>query len=352
MLTHRSTFFSIFPPPDLLTMPSASLHIADDTLRAILLKKKGKSYQVKDFFELALPKGLVDGGIITNENALAQEIKKVKEKMGLSLIRVALPETRMYLFTLDLGGVKRERVREMIETKLEENVPIPPAEVIFEYIPYETKGNIVYKVSVSAFSEKLIQSYFSCCTLAGLSVLGFDTEPNCLIRALDQKEDKTVLCVDISENNTSMYVVSGKNALFSSTITVGGLAITESIAKMLSKSIQEANEVKIKELLTDGERTKELFGATLNTLSIITDEITKVISYWNSHAEKDTIKQVYVVGRDAGIVGLTEYFESMLKVPVSVGNVWSGALPKDSIPPITYNDALDYGIAIGLSIYE
>ncbi len=333
-------------------MPYASLHIADDMLRVIVLKRKGTSYQVKDFLEVPLPKGLVDGGIITNENVLAQEIKKVKEKMGLSFVKIALPETRMYLFTLDLGGVKIERVREIIETKLEENVPIPPAEVIFEYIPYETKGNSVHKVSVSAFSEKLIQSYFSCCTLAGLSVIGFDTESNCLIRALDQKQTQAFLCVDISENSTSMYVVSGKIALFSSTITIGGVAITESIAKMLSKSIQEANEVKIKELLVDSDRTKELFSATLSTLSTMADEISKVISYWNSHAEKDTVKQVYIVGKDAGIIGLTEYLESNLKLPVAVGNVWAGALEKDSIPPITYNDALDYGVVIGLSIYE
>jgi len=308
MLTHRSKFFAIFPPPDVLAMPSAGLHISDDAIRAIFFKKNHSHYSVNSFFERALPKGLIDGGIITNENALAQELKKVKEKMGLTFVRVALPESRMYLFTVDVPNMREDAVRGYIETKLEENVPIPPAEVIFEFDTYEKN-----KISVSAFSEKLIQSYLSACTLAGLTVLGFDTEPRCLLRALNT--EKTVLYVDISDRNTSMYVVSARVALFSSTIPFGAEAIAQS-------------------------------------MSVVTDEIGKVVSYWNAHAEKNSITQIYVLGRAAESAGFVEYVKKTLNLPVSIANVWEGILEKESVPPITHSDALNYGVAIGLGIKE
>ena len=311
MLSRSSKFFSVFPPPAILNVQCAGLHIADDAIRAIVMTSAGKKYTVVSYGERPLPKGLVDGGTITNENVLAQEIKALKEKLKLSLVRVSLPEERMYLFNIEMPGVSDLGIRDVVESKLEENIPIPPSEVVYEFDPSQRKGKLITKASVSAFPEKLIQSYVSCCTLAGLDVQGFDAEPRAILRSL-ALSDEVCLVIDISAHSTSMFVVSGKVAQFSSTITF----------------------------------------EDIKNVSLLQEEIKKVITYWNTHEEGKDIKKIYVIGKLAQTENLIPSLESFLKIPVVLGDVWAGLSNKDRIPPIEFNQALDYGVAIGLAIKE
>lgn len=306
-----STFFSVFPPPALLNVRCAGVHIADDMIRAIVLNSSGKKYTVANYGERPLPKGLVVGGTITNENALAQEIKALKEKMKLSYVRVSLPEERMYLFNVEFPGVSEIGIRDVIESKLEENIPIPPSEAIYEFDPSEYKGKLITKASISAFSEKLIQSYVSCCTLAGLEVQGFDTEPRAIIRALDPGKE-TMMVVDISSYNASLFVVSNQVAQFSSTVT---------------------------------------FDNIINT-PLLEEEVKKVISYWNAREDGSMIKKVIMTGKLAQTDGLVQALGQTLKIPVSIGNVWAGLHNSEKIPPIEFAQSLDYVVAIGLALRE
>lgn len=308
MLSRSSTFFSVFPPPALLNVHCAGLHIADDTIRAVVLSQNNV---VTAYGERPLPKGLVEGGTISNENLLAQEIKALKEKLKLSLVRVSLPEERMYLFSIEMPGVSDLGIKDIVESKLEENIPIPPSEVIYEFDPSERKKNLITKASVSAFPEKLIQSYVSCCTLAGLDVQGFDTEPRSVIRSLALPKE-VCLVVDISLLSTSMFVVADSVAQFSSTISLDDI----------------------------------------KKVNVLQDEIKKVIEYWNTHGEGKEIKKIYMLGSLAKTEGLIESLEQTLKIDIVLGDVWAGLANKDRVPPIEFTQALNYGVAIGLAIHE
>ena len=308
MLSRSSTFFSVFPPPALLNVRCAGLHIADDAIRAVVLSQKNV---VVAYGERPLPKGLVDGGTISNENALAQEIKALKEKLKLSMVRVSLPEERMYLFSIEMPGVSELGIKDVVESKLEENIPISPSEVIYEFDPSERKKNLITKASVSAFPEKLIQSYVSCCTLAGLDVQGFDTEPRATIRSLALSKE-VCLVVDISPYSTSMFVVVDSVAQFSSTISLDDI----------------------------------------KKVSVLQEEIKKVIEYWNTHGEGKEIKKICIIGSLAQTEGFIENLEKNLKINVVLGDVWLGLGNKDRVPPIEFTQALNYGVAIGLAIHE
>jgi Tfp pilus assembly PilM family ATPase len=311
-MLRSSKIFSVFPPPALLNVRCAGLHISDDAVHAIVLSSAGNTYSVVGFVERVLAKGIVEGGAITNPNLLAQELKAIKEKLKLSNVRVSLPEERMYLFNISMPNVTDEGSKDVVESKLEENIPIPPAEVIYEFDVCERKKELITEVSVSAFPEKLIQSYIACCTLAGLEVKGFDTEPRALIRSLVPTKNETAIIIDIANSSTSMYIVKNNVAQFSSTIAIGG---------------------------------KETVGT-------LTEEVSKIISYWKSREEGDEIKKAYILGTFAQGEGVVSLFEKTLKIDVLLGNVWSGLQNKDIVPPIEFGQSLDYGVAIGLALNE
>lgn len=311
MLSRSSTFFKLFPPPALLDVPCTGLHISEDAVRAVTLKRTGTTHMVTSYGERKLPKGTVEAGVITNANVLAQEIKALREKLKFTKVRVSLPEERMYLFSIPTPSITDIAARDVVESKLEENIPIAPAEAVYEFDPSERKNNLITKISVSAFSEKLIQSYIACCTLAGLEVRGFDTEPRALIRALALSPAEECIVVDISSTSTSMFIIERGIAQFSSTSAIG----------------------------IEAEGSLE-------------QEIQKIISYWKTKNEKSDIKKIIILGSSANKPSLIQHLEAALQMHVSLGNVWAGSLDKEKVPPIEFEQALDYGVAIGLALNQ
>ncbi len=311
MLSRSSTFFSLFPPPALLNVQCTGLHISEDAIREVTLKRVGGTYAVVSYGERTLAKGIVEAGVIVNSNALAQEIKALKEKNKFSIVRVSLPEERMYLFNINTANVTDIGARDIVESHLEENIPVPPSEVVYEFDPSERKNNYITKISVSAFPQKLIQSYIDCCTLAGVDVKGFDIEPRALIRSLNISKKEECLIVDISPTSTSMFVVENSIAQFSSTSAVNA---------------DDQNSLKL--------------------------EIQKIISYWKTKNSASNIQKIYLVGSSANREGFVRQLESELHLNVSLGNVWNGPIDKEKVPPIVFEQALDYGLAIGLALHE
>ena len=65
----------------------------------------------------------------------------------------------------------------------------------------------------------------------------------------------------------------------------------------------------------------------------------------------EPITHVLVVGGNASIRGLSEYFESELKVPVATGDVFTNFAPRATwLPPLSYAESLAYATAIGLAL--
>ncbi|NDF13372.1 MAG: hypothetical protein EB060_11240 [Proteobacteria bacterium] len=58
----------------------------------------------------------------------------VKKELGLSFVQVTLPEDKAYIFRTSIPKVSEAQVRQAIEFQLEENVPLSPAEAVFDFI--------------------------------------------------------------------------------------------------------------------------------------------------------------------------------------------------------------------------
>ena len=102
----------------------------------------------------------------------------------------------------------------------------------------------------------------------------------------------------------------------------------------------------------------ELFFSLANTLSVLKDEIEKLVSYWQTHLERysnvrQKITRVVLCGSESGLQGFPEYLEANLGMPVELGNVWSNVFSFDSyIPPISRKDSLAYATVIGLLLHR
>ena len=143
-----------------------------------------------------------------------------------------------------------------------------------------------------------------------------------------------------------------------STVSVGGQMLTETVARHMGISLAEAESLKREFGLQRNSAHEELFAILLTNIAILRDEINKHLIYWHTHPDvegkpRPEITQVILVGGDSNLPGLPEYLSATLRIEAVVGNIWTNvSLPSHGIPELPKAASLSYGTSIGLALYN
>ncbi|MSU45460.1 MAG: hypothetical protein EXS47_02425 [Candidatus Zambryskibacteria bacterium] len=349
-----SKFFKLFPSPDFLTMPRVGIDISDEAVRFVEFIHTKQGLKLGRFGERLLPKGTVDSGYIQDSQILIEHIKDLKREFKFNFVRAAMPEEKAYLFKIEIPRVDESQIRSAIELRLEENVPLNLSQAIFDYeiIRKDLVQGDTMEVSVSVLPEKVVSTYLDVFLKAGLTPLDFEIEGRAISRAFVKETDTgTYMIINFAERRTGIFIVSEGVVCFSSSLSIGGEALTSTLAKSLSISFEEADKIKH----SRDKSTKNsinVFEYSINTLAALKDEVSKVYTYWHDHGEKDKkIGAIILSGENSSLVGLDEYLTISLKAPVVQGNPWVNAFSFSTyIPPMDYSKALSYAVSIGLAL--
>jgi Tfp pilus assembly PilM family ATPase len=320
---HTSTFFRLFPPPKFLTMKHAGLEISDEAIHCLEYTSAGKSLKIDKYSSLELPRGLIEGGDIRNEDELVKLLIDFNKKMKLSYVKMAIPEEKAYLFQTDVPSPENKIILQNIEFKLEENVPLtaPEAVFYFDLLPVSlTDGNL--RASVSVVPKSYIDQYIGILKKAGIAVIAFEVVPKSIARAtIPRLTDKTHMIVHMMRHKTGLYIVSDGVVCFTSTV---------------SGSSQE-----------EGHVDDEMYVASLGK------EINRVYQYWLSHGgAAAAVGCILLAGRNAS------KYESNLQnvvregnIPVQTAHVWENVFDVNAyVPPISKEESLEYAVSAGLAM--
>lgn len=351
----RSTFSQFFPPPQFLSMPAIGLDISDASLRFVELVDQGKYVTVGRFGERAIPRGVIEGGEVKKPADLRAILTEIKKTYQLERVVVALPEEKLYLFDLELPSMKKSAIRGAIELVLAEHIPLSVDEAQFDYqIKEETSESII--VHVSAAPRALIYGYLEAFEGTGIIPIVFENEALALARSVVAEDDsRAFMIVDLGRTRAGITIVSRGLVEYTSTISVGGSAITETFAKAFSVSLDAAEKIKQEQGFAHEGAVAETLFERSSPLVILRDEIRRHYAYWQTHngqnGEKHLpIETVYLCGGEANIRGLAEYLAEGTSVPFIPPNVFINIrTPKEYVPSITFSDSLRYATAIGLA---
>lgn len=342
-----------FPTPSYLAMNSCAINISDQSIKYGELSIFQNSLHLKKYGKEKIPEGAVVSGKIQKEDELVFILKKIKEKENLHFVRVSLPEEQMYLFTLSLPKIKNMNIREMILMQLEEHIPLGASDCSFNFDILNEDDQNLY-IEVVAIANDILDSYISIFNKAGLTPLSFEIEAQAIARAIvPNKEDGPVMIVDFGDSKTGVSIAKNGIILLTTTLSIGGLDLTNMVAKSFGISFEEAEDIKHKYGLNQAERSQNIFSAVLNGISVLKDELNKQSLYWASHNNDEQIKHIILCGGDANLVGLSEYLELSMKMKVDNANVWVNILNLENIvPDISFEDSLSYATVIGLSLSD
>lgn len=353
-------FHEFFPPPKFLDMPAAGLSISDTAISVVELVRRKGTYAVGRYGRRILPKGAISEGYVNDKDSVIVELRRLKEALNLDFVNASLSEEKAYLFNSRIPRVAKKEIRGVLEFKLEENVPIPTNDAIFDYtvIPrkdHPTEDHI--DVSATVLPSKVVDTYNELITGSGLVPLSFEIEAQAISRAVIPKGDReTYLIINFGESKTGLFIVSDEVVHFTSTVGIGGTNITAAISKYLSISTEEAEVIKREHAALKDRKNMDLFFSLMNAISALKDEVNKLSTYWHTHKDGSgemgkKISKIILSGRDAGLSGFDDYLSLSLGIPVEVGNVWENTFSfNEYVPPISFSESLDYAAAVGLAL--
>lgn len=341
-------------------MPAVGLDISETAVSAIELVRHKHGFVLGRFGQRALPPRSIEGGYVKDKEGVVRELRRLKDELKLDFVNASLPEEKAYLFRTTIPRVADKEIREAIEFKLEENVPIRAVDATFDYtLITETgyEGGDHLDVGVTAVPRKVVDTYRELVEAAGLFPLSFEITAEAVSRAVIAKGDRgTHLVVTIGARSTELFIVSEEVVHFTSTVAVGGTHITAAIAKHFSVSISEAESIKREHTAFRDTKAMDLFMSFMHVVGALKDEVSKLSLYWQMHKDANgeagkKIDRVILCGKDAALAGFADYFSLALEGGAEVASVWQNAFSfEDSIPKIAYDESLDYAAAIGLAI--
>lgn len=342
-------------------MPAVGLDISDQSVKFLSLSARADGGRLERYGEREIPAGIIEAGKVKDGAGLERVLTTIRREEKIEYVFASLPEEEAYIVRLTMPAMAINELRGSLELQLEEHVPIPATQAIFDYEilakPQDKHG--VYELVVSVLPESTVSSYSNAFFNAGLELLALEIEAQAIARAVAPTGagSGTSLVVDFGKTRTSFLVVSGGTVFLSSTVNnIGGEDITKAIQKNLQIDYAAAEKLKINKGLLYARRNKDLFFSVIPVVSILKDEINKQYNYWNSQpgqTPERKITEVIICGGQATLPGLTDYLTLELDLPVSVGDVWRNTGFGQSVgwlPPIVFNQSLRYATAIGLAL--
>ena len=337
-------------------MPAIGIDVSDKSIKFVELEKKNNQLRLKKFGDKKIEKKVIEKGKIKLKENLIENLKLLNNQLGNPFVIASLPEEKAFIKVVQLPQMPEAQIRKSLEMQLEEIVPFPPEDIVFDYevIKKPTKKGIL-EIILNAFPKNIVENYADVFTKAGFTPTVFELENQSIFRALvEESIEESVMIIDFGKMRTSFVVGEEGITKFSSTIKVGGRHIDKTLAKNLNLDIFEAEKTKKRQILK--KTNSEIIKAILPAISVIKDEAARILKYWNQYAEQQSFKykevtKIILCGGDANMAGLTDYFAYELKKPVEIGNPWKNITTfKDYVPEMNRRESLMYATAIGLAL--
>lgn len=331
--------------------------LSDRSVKYVELKKTAKGLRLRRFGKKNIEKGLIERGVIKKKEDLVKQLRILKQEMDTDNIIASLPEEKGFIKVVKIPLVDESQIRKNLEAQLEKIVPFSAKEVVFDF-EIAKKDTLKKKLIIvlSAFPKFINEDYSSVFKRAGLMPVAFELENQSLFRSFAERDSEdTVMVVDFGKTRTSFLVGEDGLVKFSSTINVAGEEIDKILARSLNVSIFEAERIKKKQF-TEGNEGGRVTDEILPIISVVKDEIRRIMDYWVFHAEEQGFKnreidKIILCGGDSSLLGFIDYLSCELKKNVEFGNTWLNVASFDDyIPEIERRESMMYVTAVGLSL--
>lgn len=328
--TKPRLFSKYFPVPQYLTLNPVGIDISSKSVRIVKLRKTNDGFIPLLYDEVKFENAcnlLEDEKDLNHCDELRDALKILKKKYNFEFAAISLPEMKTYIFKTKIPKEAISTINETIKFRLEENVPLDPHDVVFDYeIPdngAEVHDNHI-DVVVTVLPKGVIRTYTALFKQVGITPISFESESHSIARAVVSEEDKNpYLIINLDGGKVNISVVEENVVHYTSSVPVDSKNVVADF------NGQEAQ--------------------------ILKEQINKLLVYWFTNKQdvydQERIENAILTGEGALSPGLVDFLEKHLKLSVQVANVWQNCFSLDKyIPTISHAKSLDYAVSIGSAL--
>lgn len=347
------------PPPEILRLSGLGVDISESSIKYVGFSPSYSglfALSMDTYGEVDIGPDILAQGEIKDVGKLAAVLSEVKKRTGMSYMRLSLPEERVYLFETEIeSGLSLKEIRAQLEFRLEENVPLSPRDSYFDFhiSPSVSKGGRC-PVAVTVCAKEVVDAYYEACRQADITPLSFEVESQAIARAVLPRNDRgTRLLIDFGKTRTGLGIVHNGVLLYTSTIDLGGNALSASLRRQLGeKPESDLTAIKNNSGLVKGADKANYIEALLPVISSVKDEVQVRLNYWNEkNGATRPIEEIILCGGSANLRGLATYFTETLGVQTVLADVWQNAFDSKLLaPPIDRRHSYSYATAVGLAL--
>lgn len=352
-----TALLSWFPVPGLLSFPSAGLEISEHSLKHLSFAGRS-ALTIRSYGNCDIPQGVIVKGEIQDPAALSRSLSAIRDDVGTPYVHVSLPEQKGYIFRMLVPKGTELTLRESVEFRLEENIPLPPSDVVFDCEELSAESTAEhYALNVTAFPRASVEVYYAALAEAGFMPLSFEIESQAAARALLPKGDaRACMLVDFGETRTTVGVAERGIVRFTTSLELAGGSLGQALLKLGVSDPNERERIKNEEGLAGSLEHPEYTEALTVVAAQLRDELNRHFVYWRTHGEATgaphmPISSVVLCGGNANLRGITDYLQASLGVEVRLGAVWQNAFSMNTyVPPIPFKQSLRYATVAGLAL--
>ncbi|MHB8913883.1 MAG: pilus assembly protein PilM [Minisyncoccota bacterium] len=349
---------ALFAPPRYMAFPLSGVDLSTSGVKAVRLTESTHGLVLSNYVEVRLPAGAFTDGEIVDRAAVIEALASAAKATGITAATVSLPESKSYLFETTVSDATKAEQRIAIEQRLDEFIPLPPSETVFDFLEVGRNEKNELLVAGIGFARRIVEETLSTFDQAAINVRTLEGETFASSRAiLLPGDDATVLIIDVGKTTTKLSIVTRRVPRFATTINIGGHALTLAVQKYFGVTEEEARKVKSERGIVPTPGNEEYLAAMLSTVSAIRDEISRHLTYWQERVARgglhEAVSRAIIIGGNASVRGLPEYLEGSLQIPVTAGDVFTNLASRDTwVPALDYTESLAYATAIGLALRD
>jgi len=233
-------------------------------------------------------------------------------------------------------------------------IPLPISDVTIDWLKVgerEERGIKKQQIFIISMPNERIEIYRQIFKLAGLRLVALEIESLSLVRAAGIDSTPTML-IDIGGCVTNITIVDNGALKYSERTDLAGNSLTRAIARGLGIDINRAENLKKRYGLLGGEEHRELSSLITPILDAIIKDVERTRNAYLEENLGRKPERIILAGGGAKLLGISEYFERKLGVPVKAESFISKINYPKEVEPALKDLGSSLAVSIGLGLRE
>ena len=334
------------------------LDIGTSTIKMAEMEVSRNKAQLLSFGFVPTPTNSLNGGEITNSQAISQAVQSLANEIRTKRKKVCtgMWGTAVIVKKITIPRIEKKLISEQIQWEAEQYLPFDINSISLAYhVVNPNSGSETMDLLLIAAQHELVHQYRSAIEGARLELGILDVSGFALANAFEMnygKSHEVIGLINIGSGVTNFVVLQQGEVIFSRDVAIGGFNYTNEISKELSITLPEAESLKLS-AVNRGAVPDEVHSIISVTNDLVTDEIRNSFEFFVGSNNGATFNRCFVTGGSSSVPGLLEQVSNATNVAIDRMNPFNRVKASRSFTSAYLKQIAPFAsVAMGLGMRE